>query len=147
MHEEVAAFAAGWLANDGDSEKGKDLCASRHSWIKKVLGLDDVQIGRVVLMALRVGGWVRVDGGIAQCRWEIERRYIYTYIICNGWEESFVRQVYFLDSVPGQGLFDIFIVYSKNDLRFTECSSECILLLRCCTTWPGVSCLRVYTHI
>lgn len=38
--------------------------------------------------------------------------------VCNGEEESFVRQVYFLDSVPGHGLFDIFIVYSKNDLRY-----------------------------
>lgn len=38
--------------------------------------------------------------------------------VCNGGEESFVRQVYFLDSVPVHGLFDIFIVYSKNDLRY-----------------------------
>lgn len=37
---------------------------------------------------------------------------------CNGGEESFVRQVYFLGSVPAHGLFDIFIVYSKNDLRY-----------------------------
>lgn len=122
------------LASEWRFGERKRLCALGYAR-KKVLGFE-VQ---------RVGGFDgTIGGGVVVEQRNADGKLSGVIYVCNGGEESFVRQVYFLDSVPGQGLFDIFIVYSKNDLRYTECSSKCTTLLQHLTRRFLFQCMYTY---